>query len=64
MKNHQWKDDKCQRCGLRRKAHVFKQRMAIVGNTDYYKYLNGFLYYRVGDRTATGIRPNCIEPNS
>lgn len=42
--NHKWENDICLKCGTQRRRVTIKQRMAIVGSRDYYKYTTGYQY--------------------
>ena len=45
MKNHKWKDEVCQRCGLKREKHTFKYLMAI--SNDFFMVGLVAIYYIV-----------------
>lgn len=60
MKNHKWKNDKCERCGIERKRKNVKLLMAIVNHPPWeaYKY-ESFWIYKF-DNKWIKIRPSCL----
>lgn len=57
MLRHKWKDNECTKCGIIREMRPKKTKVAIVGNTDSYKYETRYLY--IAGLKEGWIRPQC-----
>lgn len=59
-KRHKWKNEVCQRCGVKREKHTFKYLMAANGIPpyDHYQYEQGYIY--INEKGKTKQRPECI----
>jgi len=64
MRKHKWKDNKCVRCGIKRKMKYWRTLMAIVNHPPWEAYASGTNYYYFfgdDDVTMNGTfkRPDC-----
>lgn len=58
MYRHKWQNNICIKCGVERQMTTFKQRMAIIGSKDIYRYWRAYVY-TFFDGTQQSKRPEC-----